>query len=37
MARKERRKVAELLFYEEEIQKIWEEAKVFEVDAPTDR
>ncbi|VDK20296.1 unnamed protein product, partial [Anisakis simplex] len=36
MAVKERRKVAELLAKEAEIQKLWENAKVFEVDAPED-
>uniref|UniRef100_F1KSE2 leucine--tRNA ligase n=1 Tax=Ascaris suum TaxID=6253 RepID=F1KSE2_ASCSU len=34
MAAKERRKVAELLEKEAEIQKLWDEAKVFEMDAP---
>lgn len=32
MAVKERRKVCELLKLEEEIQKIWDDAKVFESD-----
>jgi hypothetical protein len=33
MANKERKKVAELLKSEAEIQQLWEEAKVFEKDA----
>uniref|UniRef100_A0A0R3S1Y6 leucine--tRNA ligase n=1 Tax=Elaeophora elaphi TaxID=1147741 RepID=A0A0R3S1Y6_9BILA len=37
MAVKERRKVAELLEMEAKIQKLWSDAKVFEVDASNDR
>ncbi|VDK78073.1 unnamed protein product [Onchocerca ochengi] len=37
MTTKERRKVAELLELEEKIQKLWSDAKVFEMDASSDR
>ncbi|VDN20682.1 unnamed protein product [Gongylonema pulchrum] len=37
MAVKERRKVAELLEIEAEMQKRWSDARVFEVDASSDR
>lgn len=37
MTAKERRKVAELLEMEVKIQKLWLDAKVFEVDASNDK